>query len=36
MKLARFHMQNFRGVTDLMLELDATTVLIGENKYGQD
>jgi len=35
MKLARFHIQNFRGVTDLTLELDATTVLIGENNTGK-
>jgi putative ATP-dependent endonuclease of the OLD family len=35
MKLSRVHIQNFRGIQDLTLDLDDTIVLIGENNTGK-
>ncbi len=35
MRLTRLAIQNFRGITDLSLKLDRTTVLIGENNTGK-
>lgn len=35
MKLCRVHIQNFRGIKNLVLDLDDTTVLIGENNSGK-
>lgn len=35
MRLKRFEIQNFRGITELALDLDKTTVLIGENNAGK-
>jgi putative ATP-dependent endonuclease of OLD family len=35
MRLARLGIQNFRGITNLTLELDQITVLIGENNTGK-
>lgn len=35
MKLRKLHIQNFRGIKTLELELDDTTVLIGENNTGK-
>lgn len=35
MKLRTVHIQNFRGLRDLVLDLDDTTVLIGENNSGK-
>lgn len=35
MRLSRLAIQHFRGITDLTLELDQTTVLIGENNTGK-
>ena len=35
MKLSHVSIQNFRGIKDLQLELDDTTVLIGENNTGK-
>jgi putative ATP-dependent endonuclease of the OLD family len=35
MRIARLSIQNFRGITDLTLLLDRTTVLIGENNTGK-
>ena len=35
MILKRFRIENFRGITELELELDRTTVLIGENNSGK-
>lgn len=35
MKLTQVHIQNFRGIKELVLELDDTTVLIGENNTGK-
>lgn len=35
MRLSRLTIQNFRGITDLSLDLDQTTVLIGENNTGK-
>jgi putative ATP-dependent endonuclease of OLD family len=35
MKLARIAIENYRGITDLDIELDRTTVLIGENNTGK-
>lgn len=35
MKLRRLEIKNFRGITDLNLELGDTTVLIGENNTGK-
>ena len=35
MRLKRFDIQNFRGITELTLELDKATVLIGENNAGK-
>jgi len=33
--LSRLRIENFRGITNLELELDRTTVLIGENNTGK-
>ncbi|MEX2120420.1 MAG: DUF2813 domain-containing protein [Pirellulales bacterium] len=35
MRLTRLSIQNFRGITNLTLNLDQTTVLIGENNTGK-
>lgn len=35
MQLKRFEIQNFRGITELALDLDKTTVLVGENNAGK-
>jgi putative ATP-dependent endonuclease of OLD family len=35
MRLKRLSIENFRGITNLALELDQTTVLIGENNTGK-
>lgn len=35
MKLRKVHIQNFRGIKDLAIDLDDTTVLIGENNVGK-
>lgn len=35
MKLKHFRIQNFRGISDLELDLDDTTVLVGENNVGK-
>lgn len=35
MRLKRFQIQNFRGITELSLDLDKTTVLVGENNAGK-
>ena len=35
MRLTRLAIQNFRGIADLTLHLDQTTVLIGENNTGK-
>jgi putative ATP-dependent endonuclease of OLD family len=35
MKLKTFEIENFRGITKLVLDLDSTTVLIGENNAGK-
>jgi len=35
MRLSRLTVQNFRGITNLTLEFDQTTVLIGENNTGK-
>lgn len=35
MRLKHFHIQNFRGITELSLDLDKTTVLVGENNAGK-
>jgi len=35
MKLKTFQIENFRGITNLRVELDTTTVLIGENNSGK-
>ncbi len=35
MILRTFRIENFRGITKLELELDRTTVLIGENNTGK-
>jgi len=35
MRLTRVHIQNYRGIKELALDLDDTTVLIGENNTGK-
>jgi len=35
LRLKHFHIQNFRGITELSLDLDKTTVLVGENNAGK-
>jgi putative ATP-dependent endonuclease of OLD family len=35
MQLSKVHIQNFRGIANLEIELGATTVLIGENNAGK-
>ena len=35
MRLTRLAIQTFRGITDLSLKRDRTTVLIGENNTGK-
>ncbi len=35
MKITRVHIENFRGLKEVELELDETTVLIGENNSGK-
>lgn len=35
MLLRKLHIENFRGISDLSLELDTITVLIGENNAGK-
>lgn len=35
MQITEFTIRNFRGIKDLTLELDSTTVLIGENNSGK-
>lgn len=35
MKLARLAVENFRGIVDLVIDLDEVTVLIGENNTGK-
>lgn len=35
MILKTFEIENFRGIAKLTLELDRTTVLIGENNSGK-
>lgn len=35
MQLSNVHIKNFRGITDLSLDLASTTVLIGENNTGK-
>lgn len=35
MKLRKIRIQNFRGIKDLEIDIDDTTVLIGENNSGK-
>lgn len=35
MRLARVHVENYRGLRDVVVDLDDTTVLIGENNSGK-
>ena len=35
MKIAKVRIENFRGLKDITLEFDETTVLIGENNSGK-
>jgi putative ATP-dependent endonuclease of OLD family len=35
MKISRLRVENFRGIRELELDFDSTTILIGENNSGK-